>query len=176
MNHEVAFDSIESTHEFLSLVAQVVLEAKRDIGAHLQREMSSSFSRRLEALQIIVYLLESLEIDIKKSRRILNDLRSLRRLLLGERANGTTAVRLVSTGTAGASRSPSRPSPRVSRPVVDESAVARDMSTCVIVKRRALSSAPAAGGRNPRTGDAIPWYVRQDVKLIDRTATVKTSQ
>ena len=176
MNHEVAFDSIESTHEFLTLVAQVVLEAKRDIGAHLQREMSSSFSRRLEALQIIVYLLETLEIDIKKSRRILNDLRSLRRLLLGERANGTTAVRLVSTGTAGASRSPSRPSPRVSHPVVDESAVARDMSTCVIVKRRALSSAPAADGHNPRTGDALPWYVRQDVKLIDRTATVKTSQ
>jgi len=95
MNHEVAFDSIESTQEFLTLVAQVVLEAKRDIGAHLQREMSSSFSRRLEALQIIVYLLETLEINIKKSRRILNDLRSLRRLLLGERANGTMAVRLV---------------------------------------------------------------------------------
>jgi len=176
MNHDVAFDSIESTHEFLTLVAQVVLEAKRDIGALLQREMGSNFSRRLEALQVIVYLLETLEIDIKKSRRILNDLRSLRRLLLGERANGTMAVQLVSTGTGGASRSPSRPSPRVSCRVVDESAVARNMSTCVIVKRRALSSAPAADGHNPRTTDAIPWYVRQDLKLIDRTATVKTSQ
>jgi len=176
MNHDVAFDSIESTHEFLTLVAQVVVEAKRDIGALLQREMGSNFSRRLEALQVIVYLLETLEIDIKKSRRILNDLRSLRRLLLGERANGTMAVRLVSTGTAGAKRSPSRPSPRVSCRVVDESADARNMSTCVIVKRRALSSAPAADGHNTRTTDAIPWYVRQDLKLIDRTATVKTSQ
>jgi len=170
------FDSIESAHEFVVLLAETVREAKRDVEADVQRESGSQFPRRLDALRTALYSMERLELHMNKSRRILNDLRSLRRLLLGERANGTTAVQLVSTGTAGASRSPSRPSPRGSRPVVDESAVARDMSTCVIVKRRALSSAPAADGHNPRMGDALPWYVRQDVKLIDRTATVKTSQ
>ena len=113
MNHEVAFDSIESTHEFLTLVAQVVLEAKRDIGAHLQREMSSSFSRRLEALQIIVYLLETLEIDIKKSRRILNDLRSLRRLLFEERTAKPNSIPDAKTETL-LPTSPSSPPPEMS--------------------------------------------------------------
>ena len=36
MNHEVPFDSIESAHEFVTLVAQVALETKRDIEADLQ--------------------------------------------------------------------------------------------------------------------------------------------
>lgn len=163
MNHEVTFDSIESAHEFLALFTQVVLETKRDIEAHLQREMSSNSSRRLEAVQIIAYLLETLEIDAKSSCRILNDLRSLRRLLLGERAGAAMVVRGMSIPKSPRNRnSLSGPPPRVSCPVASESAVARDLSTYVTVKRRALSSGRADD--NPRTGDAVPWYVRQDLK------------
>lgn len=165
MNHEVAFDSIESAQEFVTLFAQVVLETKRDIEADIQREMNSNFSRRLEALQIIVYSLGTLELHLKKSRRILNDLRSLRRLLLGERNNGALAARPKSIRTAGAKTSPSSPALRVSRSGVTESA--RDVSICVRVRRLALSSSRAADTRNPGAGDAVAWYIRPDFRPID---------
>ena len=41
--------------------------------------------RRLEALQLVAYKLDQLARHTDGSRRILNDLRILRRLLLGER-------------------------------------------------------------------------------------------
>ena len=162
MNHEVLFDSIESAQEFLSLFAEVVLETKRNIQAYVQGESTSNILRRLEALQIIASLLEKLEIDVKQSRRILNDLRSLRRLLLGERANGTMAVPPKSIRTARARSLPSRPLPPVSPSALSGSAVARDVSTYVRVKRRPLSSGGAAAGRKPGVADAVPWYVRED--------------
>jgi hypothetical protein len=79
------FDSIESAHEFLALLAETVREAKRDVEADVQRETSSEFPRRLEALRTALYSMEKLEVHMNKSRRILNDLRSLRRLLFDER-------------------------------------------------------------------------------------------
>jgi hypothetical protein len=51
--------------------------------------MSSNVSRRLDALQIVAHKLETLELHLTKSRRILNDLRFLRRLLL---ENGLMAL------------------------------------------------------------------------------------
>jgi len=88
MNPELPFDSIESAHEFVGLFVRAVLESKRDIDADIQREMGSNVPRRLEALQIVAYKLEALELYLTKSRRILNDLRSLRRLLFEERTGG----------------------------------------------------------------------------------------
>lgn len=160
MNREIPFDSIESAHEFATLFAQVVLETKRDIEGDLQRAMSSNVPRRVEALQIVAYSLDTLQVHMKQTCRILNDLRSLRRLLFGERANGTMAVRAKSIGRARARTASSSPSPRVSSGV-SGSGVARDVSTYVRVKRRALSSNRAADARNPVSGDVIPWYVRQ---------------
>ena len=162
MNHEVTFDSVESANEFVTLVAQVALETKRDIEADLQRAITSNFPRRVEALQIIAHSLDTLEMHMKQSRRILNDLRSLRRLLLGERANGTMAVPPKSIRTARARSLPSRPLPPVSPSALSGSAVARDVSTYVRVKRRPLSSGGAAAGRKPGVADAVPWYVRED--------------
>lgn len=94
MNREVAnpFDSIESAQEFVTLLAKTVVEAKRDIEADVQRGLSGDFPRRLEALRITLYSLQKLELHLNRSRRILNDLRSLRRLLFDERtAHPTTA-------------------------------------------------------------------------------------
>jgi hypothetical protein len=79
------FDSVESAHEFVALLAETVLEAKKDIEADVQRESASKSSRRLDALRTALYSMEKLELHMNKSRRILNDLRSLRRLLFEER-------------------------------------------------------------------------------------------
>jgi len=175
MNHDGPFDSIESAHEFVTLFTQVVLETERVIEADLQRAISSNAPRLVEALQIVAYSLDTLQVDMKQARRTLNDLRSLRRLLCGERANGTMAVRPKSIGTARARTSRSSPSPRVTRSDGSGSAGVRDVSTYVRVKRRALSSGRAADTRNPVSGDAIPWYVRQHIKPVDRTTTAKAN-
>jgi hypothetical protein len=79
------FDSIEDAHEFLTLLAQTIFETKLDIEADVQRESGSNFPRRAEALKLAVYTLEKLEFHMGRSRRILNDLRTLRRLLFEER-------------------------------------------------------------------------------------------
>jgi hypothetical protein len=119
MDYEVPFDSIASAHEFVNLLVQVVLETRHDLEADIQREISASFSRRLEALQITAYKLQTLEFHLKKSRCLLNDLRSLRRLLVGKLADGEAAVRPKSMGIAKAAASSSIPSSKVSRPEDD---------------------------------------------------------
>jgi hypothetical protein len=79
------FDSIESAHEFVALLAETVHDAKCDVEADIQRESDSGAPRHLDALRTTLYSMEKLELHMNKSRRILNDLRSLRRLLFEER-------------------------------------------------------------------------------------------
>jgi hypothetical protein len=90
MNHASAgpFDSIESAHDFVRLFFDSVADAKRDIESDIQREAAASISRRLDALRLAAYNLEKLEQHLRKSRIILNDLRSIRRLLFEERTGG----------------------------------------------------------------------------------------
>jgi len=102
MNNEVTFDSIESAHEFIDLLAQVVLQTRREIEADIQRETNANFRRRLEALELTIFKMQTLEFHLKKSRFLLNDLRSLRRLLFSERTDGGVAVRETLTGAARA--------------------------------------------------------------------------
>ena len=100
MHPELPFDSIESAHEFVALLTKVACETKGDIDADIQREMSPNASRRVEALRIVAHKLGTLELHLTQTRRILNDLRSLRRLLFEERSTGTPVVRPKSSGTA----------------------------------------------------------------------------
>jgi hypothetical protein len=84
---ETPFDSVEGAQDYLRLLAEAVVEAKRDVEADLTSEAANSkFPRRVEALRLVVYNLEKLGQHLKASHRRLNDLRTLRRLLLEERA------------------------------------------------------------------------------------------
>jgi hypothetical protein len=95
MNHVSAspFDSIENAHDFVRLFSEAVNEARKDVDSDIQREMGSNSSRRLVAFRLAAYNLEKLEQHLNKSRRILNDLRSLRRLLFEERAKAREAAK-----------------------------------------------------------------------------------
>lgn len=79
------FDTVESAHEFLALLAATIAEAKQEVTTDVKKERTEGDRRRLEALRVAVYNLERLEYHLTRSSRILNDLRSLRRLLLQER-------------------------------------------------------------------------------------------
>lgn len=79
---ENPFENIEGAQEFVELLAEAIEEARRDVEADLGREQPE---RRLQALQLVSYNLAKLSMHMTTSRRLLNDLRTLRRLLLGER-------------------------------------------------------------------------------------------
>jgi hypothetical protein len=86
------FDSIESSHEYLALLADVIEESRRDVEAEIAQAGGGNASRQQEALRLVSYNLAKLSLHMTSSRRILNDLRTLRRLLLGERkVNGREA-------------------------------------------------------------------------------------
>jgi hypothetical protein len=82
---ETPFDSIEHSHEYVAMLADAIAEAQADVEAEIALARSERAVRRTEALQLVSYNLTKLDMHIGTSRRILNDLRSLRRLLLEER-------------------------------------------------------------------------------------------
>jgi len=67
------------------LLAEAVNEARRDVEADIASAEREGADRRKEALLLVSYNLAKLNLHITSSRRILNDLRTLRRLLLAER-------------------------------------------------------------------------------------------
>jgi hypothetical protein len=93
---EEPFESIESAYDFFRLLSEAVADAKRDIEvliqAQTQGESSAKSSRNLDALRVVHYSVEKLESHTNCSRRILNDLRLLRRLLFEERAASKAAI------------------------------------------------------------------------------------
>jgi hypothetical protein len=82
---ETPFDSIEGSHEYVALLAQTIEEVQHDIEVEIDLAAGDHTARRKDALKLVSFNLVKLERHITESRRILNDLRTLRRLLLGER-------------------------------------------------------------------------------------------
>jgi hypothetical protein len=82
---ETPFDTIEGSHEYVALLAEALAEARREIEEEVALAEREGADRRKQALLLASYNLDKLNLHITSSRRILNDLRSLRRLLLTER-------------------------------------------------------------------------------------------
>jgi hypothetical protein len=79
------FDSIEGSLEYIALLREAIETAKRSVAQESERAREEAATRRIEALQLIAYKLDRLACHVDASRRLLNDLRMLKRLLLGER-------------------------------------------------------------------------------------------
>jgi len=83
------FGSIESAQEYLRLLAEAVQEAQLTFPEDAvdgEPIDEPSRARRMQAMQLVSYKLNQLAHHVNGSRSVLNDLRSLRRLLLRERA------------------------------------------------------------------------------------------
>jgi len=87
---ETPFDSIESAHEYISLLLAQVELVRATLAADVTTATNDEAGRRLDALRLVEYKLNQLEHHLGAGVRILNDLRALRRLLLSERGNATT--------------------------------------------------------------------------------------
>jgi hypothetical protein len=74
------------------LLVEAITEAKSEIAADLGAAAQAKSERRVQALQIVQFKLDKLEQHLQSSSRLLNDLRTLRRLLLDERPEPTTAI------------------------------------------------------------------------------------
>jgi len=79
---EQPFHSIESAHEFMLILENVIVDAQGELQTLLDDANSASDDRRTEALRLALFKISQLEIHTLKSRRILNDLGLIRSLLV----------------------------------------------------------------------------------------------
>jgi hypothetical protein len=84
---EGPFKSLESAHEYVTLLGQQVREVRESI----VEDIAGASGRRLDALRIVDLKLSQLDQHLEGSSRALNDLRALQRLLLGERETSAVA-------------------------------------------------------------------------------------
>jgi phospholipid N-methyltransferase len=79
------FDSIESAQDFMKILAETILDSMKDLNADQQAAAQDGEPRRAQAIELAIFKLKTLNCHIHKSRIILNDLRTVRRLILNER-------------------------------------------------------------------------------------------
>ena len=82
---ETPFDNIESARQFVELLIEAIEESRRDVNADIALLEGNRSGRTKQALQLVSANLAKLSQHMTASRRILNQLRTLRRLLLQER-------------------------------------------------------------------------------------------
>ena len=84
------FDSIESSLEYIGLLREVIAKTRKEVEANAAAlgAEGEGGARGLEALRLVLYKLERLDKHMDGVHRNLNDLRTLRRLLLRERGPG----------------------------------------------------------------------------------------
>jgi len=87
---QTPFDSVENAQDYVRLLVEAVVEARQDIESDVTTATESKSERRLQALRLVQHKLDKLEQHLKTSGRLLNDLRTLRRLLLEERIEPAT--------------------------------------------------------------------------------------
>ena len=86
------FDSIESSHEYVALLLEAIEETATDVGQDLRRAHGANAVRRRQAFQLVAYKLEKLRVHLATSGRLLDDLRTLRHMLHGERSTEPIAA------------------------------------------------------------------------------------
>jgi hypothetical protein len=80
---ETPFDNVDTAHEYVGLLLEAVAQARSEVDDDLQTAREQGEKRSEEALQLVALKLKGLESRLGESRRLLNDLRRLRRVLLG---------------------------------------------------------------------------------------------
>jgi len=89
---EQPFDSIESAHEYMNLLATTALEVMSDLKRDRDLALREGDHRRAQAIELAMFKLKMLNCYVHKSRRMLNDLRIVRRLILNERLSVESVV------------------------------------------------------------------------------------
>ena len=86
------FESIESAYEYMDILAATVLEVSAELKRDRDQALRDGDYRRAQAFEIAMFKLKMLGCHVYKSRRMLNDLRILRRLILNERLSVESVI------------------------------------------------------------------------------------
>ena len=89
---ERPFESIESAHDYMNILATTILEVMGELQRDRGRALRDGELRRAQAIDLAIFKLKMLGCYVFKSRRTLNDLRTLRRLILNERLSAERAM------------------------------------------------------------------------------------
>lgn len=81
---EQPFDSVESAYNFMNVLADTILEAMKEVSEEKQVALREGQLRRAQAIELALFKLKMLTCYVHKSRRTLNDLLLIRRLILTE--------------------------------------------------------------------------------------------
>jgi hypothetical protein len=87
-----SFDSIESVQDFMAVLAATLLDVMKELNSARQEALDIDQERRARALEIALFKVKMLSFYVHKSRRALNDLRTLRRLVTDERVTSERAM------------------------------------------------------------------------------------
>jgi len=79
------FDSIESAQDFMKVLADTIVDSMKDLNTDQRAAVAEGELRRAQAIELAIFKLKTLNTHIYKSRIILNDLRTVRRLIFNER-------------------------------------------------------------------------------------------
>ena len=79
------FDSIESAHEYMKVLHAIALDAMAELQQDRDAAVAEGADRRAQAIELAIFKVKQLSCYTFKSRRMLNDLRTIRRLILSER-------------------------------------------------------------------------------------------
>jgi hypothetical protein len=87
------FANIEGALEYVGCLLEACREAQEDVEMEIARLGKPELDRNKQALQLIKYKLSTLDFHIVTSKRLLNDLRKLRQLILKRQSkvNSVTA-------------------------------------------------------------------------------------
>ena len=81
---ETPFHDIESAIEYINLLIDAAQEAKGQVEGDLLLSSEPELERRRQGLQIVIHKLNQLTSHLAAGRRILGDLRMLRRVLTSD--------------------------------------------------------------------------------------------
>jgi hypothetical protein len=82
---ERPFESIDSAYDFMNVLAETIVESIRDLHEDHTAAIRDGQPRTAQAIELALFKAKTLNCYVHKSRRTLNDLRTIRRLILNER-------------------------------------------------------------------------------------------
>lgn len=80
---ETPFANIESAYRYVTLLREALDDASGSIEQDLDTALAAGAERQVQALRLVAHKLKHLRQHLQASLILLNDLRMLRRLLLG---------------------------------------------------------------------------------------------
>ena len=90
--NEQPFDSIESAHDFMNILAETIMDAIKDLHRDHEVAVRNGWTRPAQAIELAIFKAKTLGCHVHKSRRTLNDLRTIRRLILNERMSPESVI------------------------------------------------------------------------------------